>query len=135
MKRQSSLVLIRVSSVALPVFEFLRWRDDGTPAAGTFDGWPKTLKQFTMLDPCCGSGHFLVAAFHLLVPLRMADEGLSARAAADAVLRDNLFGLELDPRCTQIAAFALALAARGEPPASERLLGVLQAAFGKKWSN
>src|SRR5262249_54381943 len=29
----------------------------------------------------------------------------------DAVLRDNLFGLELDPRCTQIAAFALALAA------------------------
>ena len=31
--------------------------------------------------------------------------------------RDNLFGLELDPRCTQIAAFALALAAwtyRGE---------------------
>ena len=31
-----------------------------------------------MLDPCCGSGHFLVAAFHLLVPLRMHDEGLSA---------------------------------------------------------
>ena len=27
------------------------------------------------------------------------------------MLRDNLFGLELDPRCTQIAAFALALAA------------------------
>ena len=31
--------------------------------------------------------------------------------ACDAVLRENLFGLELDPRCTQIAAFALALAA------------------------
>ena len=43
---------------------YLRWRDDGTPAAGTFDGWPKTLKEFTMLDPCCGSGHFLVAAFN-----------------------------------------------------------------------
>lgn len=36
---------------------------------------------------------------------------MSAAEACDAVLRENLFGLELDPRCTQIAAFALALAA------------------------
>jgi hypothetical protein len=90
--------------------KYLRWRDDGTPAAGRFEGWPKTLAEFTMLDPCCGSGHFLVAAFKLLVPLRMHDEGLTAEQACEAVLRDNLFGLELDPRCTQIAAFALALA-------------------------
>ena len=90
---------------------YLRWRDDGTPAAGSFDGWPKTLAEFTMLDPCCGSGHFLVSGFNLLVPLRMHDEKLSAQEACEAVLRDNLFGLELDPRCTQIAAFALALAA------------------------
>ncbi|WP_207395557.1 Eco57I restriction-modification methylase domain-containing protein [Bremerella alba] len=90
---------------------YLRWREDGSPAAGSFDGWPKTLAEFTMLDPCCGSGHFIVNGFNLLVPLRMHDEGLSASEACDAVLRDNLFGLELDPRCTQIAAFALALAA------------------------
>ena len=101
--------------------DYLRWKDDGTPAAGTFEGWPKTLREFTMLDPCCGSGHFLVAGFHLLVPLRMHDEGLSAKEAVDAVLRENLFGLEIDPRCTQIAAFALAMAAwkfpdeHGEP--------------------
>ncbi|MGD0043537.1 MAG: DNA methyltransferase, partial [Isosphaeraceae bacterium] len=101
--------------------DYLRWKDDGTPAAGTFKGWPKTLKEFTMLDPCCGSGHFLVAGFHLLVPLRMHDERLSAKEAVDAVLRENLFGLEIDPRCTQIAAFALAMAAwkfpdeHGEP--------------------
>src|SRR5271157_476340 len=91
--------------------EYLRWKEDGTPATGSFDGWPRSLKEFTMLDPCCGSGHFLVAAFRLLVPLRMHDEGLSVRDACDAVLRENLFGLELDPRCTQIAAFALALTA------------------------
>src|SRR5262249_5614246 len=91
--------------------EYLRWRDDGTPAAGTFEGWPRIFKDFTLLDPCCGSGHFLVAAFSLLVPLRMHDEDLSARAACEAVLQENLFGLELDPRCTQIAGFALALAA------------------------
>ena len=97
--------------------EYLRWQEDGTPAAGMFNGWPKTLTEFTMLDPCCGSGHFLVAAFNLLVPLRMHDEGLKADQACDAVLRDNIFGLELDPRCTQIAAFALALAAWKYPNA------------------
>jgi len=103
--------------------EYLRWKDDGTPAAGSFDGWPRSLREFTMLDPCCGSGHFLVAAFRLLVPLRMRDEGLSARDACDAVLRENLFGLELDPRCTQIAAFALALAAWTYPGPDGEPLG------------
>ncbi|MBS0265405.1 MAG: SAM-dependent DNA methyltransferase [Planctomycetes bacterium] len=103
--------------------EYLRWRDDGSLAAGKFDGWPKTLKEFTLLDPCCGSGHFLVAAFNLLVPLRMHDEGLSAREACDAVLRENLYGLELDPRCTQIAAFALAVAAWKYPGEDGQPLG------------
>ena len=102
---------------------YLRWRDDGTPAAGTFDGWPNTLREFKMLDPCCGSGHFLVAAFNLLVPLRMHDDGLTASEACDAVLRENLFGLELDPRCTQIAAFALAVAAWKYPGEDGQPLG------------
>jgi len=111
------------SRVRLESLTYLRWRDDGTRAAGAFEGWPETLKEFTMLDPCCGSGHFLVAGFHLLVPLRMHDEGLSAKDAADAVLRENLFGLELDPRCTQIAAFALALAAWKYPGDDGQPLG------------
>ena len=83
------------------------WR----PAAGAFRGWPDALGDLKILDPCCGSGHFLVAAFAMLVPMRMAQEGLAVRAAVDAVLRDNLYGLELDPRCVAVAAFALALAA------------------------
>ncbi|MBI1292834.1 hypothetical protein GC173_16590 [bacterium] len=81
------------------------------PAAGTFPGWPRTAKELRVLDPCCGSGHFLVEVFDLLVRLRMVEEGLTARDAVDAVLSENLYGLELDPRCTQIAAFALAMAA------------------------
>src|SRR5262249_20255992 len=68
-------------------------------------------RALRVLDPCCGSGHFLVAAFELLVRIRMHDEKLSAPDSCEAVLRDNLFGLELDARCTQIAAFNLALAA------------------------
>jgi REP element-mobilizing transposase RayT len=95
-----------------------------TPAAGRFDGWPETLADFKLLDPCCGSGHFLVAAFLLLVPMRMAAEGLSAREAVDAVLRDNLHGLEIDPRCVEIAVFALALAAWRFPDENGDPLGV-----------
>ena len=83
------------------------WR----PAAGTFMGWPKAAKDLTLLDPCMGSGHFLVFALPILVSFRMAEEGLSEMAAVDAVLRDNLFGLEIDLRCTQLAAFNLAFAA------------------------
>ena len=96
----------------LPIdMPYLRRLEDGTPAAGSFDGWPESWSEFTMLDPCCGSGHFLVAALRILVPLRMQDDELSAAKAVDSVIEQNLFGLELDARCTQIAAFAVALAA------------------------
>jgi hypothetical protein len=103
---------------------YLRTLEDGTPAAGKFEGWPNKLSDFTLLDPCCGSGHFLVAAFLLLVPMRMAAEGLSAMDAVDAVLADNLHGLELDARCVEIAVFALALAAWRFPDENGDALGV-----------
>ena len=94
---------------------YLRFVRDGDgvwrPAAGAFEGWPRVAKDITLLDPCMGSGHFLVFAFPILVDFRIAEEGLSREGAVDAVLRDNLFGLEIDPRCTQIAAFNLAFAA------------------------
>ncbi|WP_258007492.1 BREX-1 system adenine-specific DNA-methyltransferase PglX [Alicycliphilus denitrificans] len=103
---------------------YLRTLEDGTPAAGKFEGWPDSLRDFTLLDPCCGSGHFLVAAFLLLVPMRMAAEGLTAQDAVDYVLQDNLHGLELDPRCVEIAVFALALAAWRYPDEDGNALGV-----------
>lgn len=90
---------------------FLRRDDGGRPAAGMFHEWPATAAGLSILDPCCGSGHFLVAAFGMLWRMRAEEEGLDPVAAQDAVLRDNLFGLELDPRCTQLAAFSLVLEA------------------------
>lgn len=84
-----------------------RWR----PAAGAFGDWPRRASDIKMLDPCCGSGHFLVEGLHLFVRLRMEEEDLSLEEAIRAVLRDNLHGLEIDPRCAQIAAFAVAFAA------------------------
>ena len=90
---------------------------DGGPAAGVFDAWPEHLGDLRILDPCCGSGHFLIAALSMLVPMRMEREGLTTCDAVDAVLRDNLHGLELDPRCVAIAAFALAVASWRYPGA------------------
>lgn len=118
------------ASPLLKGWEYLRYREDSghrtqdsghsansvlgpqssalrTPAAGTFPGWPEHAKDVTVMDPCCGSGHFLVAAAGMLRAMRMEEEGLTEAEAAEAVLRENIFGLEIDPRCTQIAAFAL----------------------------
>lgn len=113
--------------------EYLRFvqQEDGTwtPAAETFNSWPQQLSELKTIDPCCGSGHFLVAAFLMLVPIRMELEGLSAREAVDAVLRENIHGLELDQRCVDLAAFALALSAwKYRDAGSYRLLPELNVA-------
>ena len=84
-----------------------RWR----PAAGTFPGWPATAAMIRALDPCCGSGHFLTEILAILASLRADEEGLEPADAIAGALRDNLFGLEIDGRCVQIAAFAVALTA------------------------
>ena len=104
------------AAIALPAcpWTYLRFvQTDGnwSPAAGAFDGWPKTANELKCLDPCMGSGHFVVSMFERLVALRVEEEGLDESQAIPAVIGDNLFGLELDPRCTQIGAFNLALAA------------------------
>lgn len=75
-----------------------------------FSAWPKRAREVRIIDPCCGSGHFLTEAFRMLLQMRM-EEGESAIEAAGGALRDNLFGLELDARCVQIAAFTLAMSA------------------------
>ena len=75
-----------IPGVPLEYLRFVR-REDGawTSAAGTFDGWPEQLADLKTLDPCCGSGHFLVSAFLMLVPMRMERDGLSGKEAVDAV--------------------------------------------------
>ena len=96
-------------------FEYLRFvNPDDEPveaAAGNFEHWPGKVKDITTLDPCMGSGHFIVELFGVLAPLRMLEEGLSKEEATQKVIAENIHGLEIDPRCTQIAAFNLALTA------------------------
>jgi len=104
------------AACALPgyAWDYLRFVKEGEtwrPAAGSFPGWPQRAAELTVLDPCCGSGHFLTEALSALAALRAREEGLTPANAVAAVLRDNLAGLEIDGRCVQIASFALALTA------------------------
>ncbi|WP_278593679.1 Eco57I restriction-modification methylase domain-containing protein [Bilophila wadsworthia] len=101
-----------IPGVPLEFLRFVKLDEGGWAlAAGIFEDWPKTLAELKLLDPCCGSGHFLVAAFLMLVPMRRELESLTTEQAIDAVLRDNIHGLELDQRCVELAAFVLAFAA------------------------
>ena len=98
----------RASEISLA---YLRSKEDGSPVAGTFPGWPKSARELRVIDPCCGSGHFLVALLQLLVAMRCEEEGIGVEAAVRAVLKDNLHGLEIDARCSQLAAFNVAFTA------------------------
>ncbi len=92
-------------------FEYLQLREDGRPIAEKIEGWPDKTADITALDPCMGSGHFVASLFPVFAKLRMHEEDLTKEEATGKVITENLFGLELDARCTQIAAFNLALTA------------------------
>lgn len=102
----------RNPNVSPPVkFEYLRLLENGSPATGKFEGWPNRTSDITTLDPSMGSGHFLASLFKVFAGLRMKEEGLNKEEATDKVISQNLYGLEIDSRCTQLAAFNLALTA------------------------
>ncbi len=68
-------------------------------------------KDLTVLDPCIGSGHFLIYAFDVLVKI-YTEYGYSARDAAQIIVENNLFGLDIDDRATQLAYFSVMMKAR-----------------------
>ena len=90
--------MLKARTPDLPGYKwtYLRLNEDGSPAAGVFDGWPRAARELRVLDPCMGSGHFLVFALPILARMRMEEEGLSLKEALAAVLKENLFGLEID---------------------------------------
>ncbi|BDA60916.1 Eco57I restriction-modification methylase domain-containing protein [Shewanella xiamenensis] len=110
-----------IDGVPLEYLRFVKTKDSQgelwQAAGGWFAAWPEDIAALKTLDPCCGSGHFLVALFLMLVPMRIELEGIDAKTAIDLVLKQNLHGLELDSRCVEIAAFALALEAWRYPNA------------------
>lgn len=68
----------------------------------------KPVAEITFLDPACGSGHFLLEAFDLFYAMYEEEGELTEpEAICNAILTQNLFGIDIDPRSVQIAEAAL----------------------------
>ena len=89
-----------------PLLEHLPLLVDPPAASGP----PLELAEATVLDPACGSGHFLLGAYDLLERAWQ----LRGVAPADAAPRivSALWGVDIDPRCAQVASAAIVLRAR-----------------------
>ncbi len=71
-------------------------------------GGPEEIK---ICDPACGSGHMLTYAFDLLHAI-YEEEGYEPAEIPEKILTNNLFGIEIDERAGELAAFALTMKAR-----------------------
>ena len=80
--------------------------EEGEPPA--FDG-PRDIR---VIDPACGSGHFLLYAFDVLERIYRAETDLDHAEIPREILRNNLYGVDLDMRACQLAAFNLYLKGR-----------------------
>ena len=73
----------------------------------------KTIKpeEIKVIDPCMGSGHILVYAFDVLMQI-YTSAGWDQREAAQSILKNNLYGLDIDDRAAQLAYFAVMMKAQ-----------------------
>ena len=68
-------------------------------------------EEIKVIDPCMGSGHILVYAFDVLMQI-YTSAGWDQREAAQSILENNLYGLDIDDRAAQLAYFAVMMKAR-----------------------
>jgi type II restriction/modification system DNA methylase subunit YeeA len=70
-------------------------------------------EEIKICDPACGSGHMLVYAFDLLHAI-YEEEGYEPAEIPEKILTHNLYGIEIDERAGELAAFALTMKARSK---------------------
>lgn len=70
-------------------------------------------EEIKICDPACGSGHMLTYAFDLLYAI-YEEEGYEPAEIPEKILTYNLFGIEIDERAGELAAFALTMKARSK---------------------
>ena len=68
-------------------------------------------EEIKICDPACGSGHMLVYAFDLLFAM-YEEEGYTPAEIPELIITRNIFGIEIDERAGELAAFALIMKAR-----------------------
>ena len=72
-----------------------------------------TLKpeDIKLIDPCMGSGHILVYAFDVFMQI-YENAGWSQRDAAQSIIQNNIYGLDIDDRAAQLSYFAVLMKSR-----------------------
>ena len=69
------------------------------------------ISDLKVIDPCCGSGHIAVYLFDVLMQIYEA-QGWTQREAAQSIVQNNLYALDIDDRAAQLAYFAIMMKAR-----------------------
>lgn len=69
---------------------------------------PEDIK---IIEPCCGSGHILVYIFELLFKM-YKEKSYNEKDIPGYILKNNLYGLDIDKRAAQLAKFSLIMKAR-----------------------
>ena len=75
------------------------------------DSMNLNVEDIKVIDPCMGSGHILVYVFDVLMQIYLS-LGYSNKEAVLSILKNNLFGLDIDDRAYQLAYFAIMMKAR-----------------------
>lgn len=107
------------------------WAENEQPSVAAIDAFTTRLKTFTVVDPACGSGAFLISTLRYLVDLWRALRELRKTITGDYqtsggddalirdVLRSNIYGVDINPASVEIARLALWLhTASGDKPLS-----------------
>lgn len=67
-----------------------------------------SIEGVTLIDPACGCGHFLVEALDMMFLMYRERWGIGRHGGiCSAILKRNLFGLDIDPRAVRVAKSAL----------------------------
>jgi len=75
----------------------------------------RSPEEIKVCDPACGSGHMLTYAYDLLYAIYL-DAEYDPVDIPELILTKNLYGIEIDERAAELAAFALSMKAiKGDP--------------------
>lgn len=67
--------------------------------------------EIFVIDPCQGSGHILAYMFDTLIQI-YEEYGFSVRDAVASIVKNNIYGLDIDERAAQLAYFSIMMKAR-----------------------
>lgn len=71
----------------------------------------KNIEEIKFIDPCCGSGHIMVYAFDVFYKVYQ-QLGYNKKDIPSLIIKNNIYGIDIDERAVQLATLAILLKAR-----------------------